>query len=222
MLEIYPLTSQPKVKYIERPEADLPLQEEVEAVWKKLLSNNPSLFNAPLFSLEQLDLDSLSLSGYFVPYKYWLFQRQNPDLYSQLKIRPLAVSGVISVNGEYLLGKRSEKMTQDPGLWEFCPSGGIDSDSLTDDHIDFLGQLYKEFNEELQWDKNTIKTHKVFALAVDSEEKVADICVQLELKEKLPLPQPNEEYSEFLWLKSEDLYKISQKSEICSKLLEFL
>ena len=114
-------------------------------------------------------------------------QRLKPALFSDLGVRPLAVTGYLLCRQGLVLGLRSRVNSQDQGLWEVVPSGGLDLQCLMGEFsqeelplkVDYVSQVRAELLEEtgLPWD--AIEHCQTLCLVEDTHEKVVDIVVQL-------------------------------------------
>lgn len=153
---------------------------EVESLWQEAKAERgDGLFNGGILSLDGIEDGCLKCSA--TEYKFFLAQRRKPSLFSLLKIRCLAVSGLLQCHDGLVLGQRSLATTQDAGCWEFVPSGGIEPSAVKNgtDNIDFISQLRAELFEEtgIDW-KHVVDSHPVL-LVEDEKNRVVDIVVRL-------------------------------------------
>jgi hypothetical protein len=173
-------------------------EDKIEQVWNEEQKlRNKKLFNGSILALATIErrANHLILHSYPVSYKHYLAQRSGIDL----GIRPLAVSGLAfySENGSemFLMGKRSEQVTQYRGYYEFIPSGSIDADHLTPGRpVDFKNQLMTELHEELGLTDNAILANDAFCLVFDSRDMVYDIGVRIEIDGSREFVINNSEY----------------------------
>jgi len=125
----------------------------VNAMWDCALRAPGAAFvDGELFSLSAAAGAELRgpLFGRFVKYRYYHAQRRDPALSAELRIRPLAVTGVITCRDGVVIGQRLASAGQDAGLWEFVPAGGVEPCCLRPDGcIDPRVQLEKEMREEI-------------------------------------------------------------------------
>ena len=162
-----------------RPADLLPhVRDQIEAVWEEELRRRPAgLHNGSVLSL--LRQEGLVLWASVVEYKHALAQLRRPELYSALRIRPLAVSGLTWVGGALVFGRRAEFVSQEPGYWELVPSGGIDVVSSPVDEVDYLDQLRIELREELGITRADTTQLTPFCLVDDPATHVVDIGVEV-------------------------------------------
>jgi hypothetical protein len=176
MFNIHPFHQNSIIKVGEnRQKLNNALEEEIKVIWEKEQAcRNNSLFNELLFSVQ--DFSENHIFGEFVEYRLLIAQRIKPELYEFLRIRPLAVSGLLHSSSGIVFGQRHASMTQDSGLWELVPSGGI-SLSCKDRtyNIDINQQLLREIYEEINLAPSSILTTSPFCLVEDTETHVIDI-----------------------------------------------
>ncbi len=127
---------------------DASILVEVDKLWAEAQAEQGAgLSNGMIFSVSNIAGELIT--GRFVEYKYFAAARRSPPLSSVLQVRPLAVTGLSRCDDGVILGRRSARVTQDQGLWEFVPSGGIDHSSRhPDGSIDIVHQIEQELHEE--------------------------------------------------------------------------
>ncbi|MDX1988730.1 MAG: hypothetical protein SFV17_18745 [Candidatus Obscuribacter sp.] len=198
MINVYEFEKDGRIELIE-PAPAIPdvLREQVDGLWlQEKERRGGSLFDGKILSVETLSpgLITCRLSEY----RYLTAQRLRPSLYSDLGVRPLAVTGYLLCRQGLVLGLRSRVNAQDQGLWEVVPSGGLDLQSLGPagggrtgsapsgvdlklkiSPVDYLAQVKVELQEEvgLSWD--LIDDCQTLCLVEDTDEKVVDIAVRL-------------------------------------------
>jgi hypothetical protein len=123
--------------------------QEVESIWQAEKSQRgPGLFNGPLFSVDQISEETVF--GHFVEYRLFLAQMRRPELFAELRIQPLAVTGLLQNAEGLFFGFRSSSAAQQPDCWELIPAGGIDDSTLTDHgEIKPQEQILAELEEEV-------------------------------------------------------------------------
>lgn len=146
--------------------------EIVESLWlAEVAKRGDSLFNGPIFSVDAVGRDFIK--GWRSEYKFFLAQRRNPDLYQSLRIRPLAVTGLLLCDEGALIGRRSDSVEQDAGMWEFVPSGGVEG---IEDSISLPAQAVKELREETGIESGDLSEQPMpFALVEDTASHVCDV-----------------------------------------------
>lgn len=174
--EISVLASDPSPHYLEQIKSH---SAAIERVWRDESLKRP-LFNGQILGIEGLQQHSgLELVIYPVEYKHYLAQRAGIDLGVML----LAVSGLVFYRsgGEriFFVGQRAQDVTQDPGFYEFIPSGSIEVASSYSKSVPYRDQLFLELKEELGIEK--IKSCREFCLIPDELNRVWDIGFEVEV-----------------------------------------
>jgi hypothetical protein len=102
--------------------------------------------------LAVVGLESRRLIAARTHYRFLAACRRFPDLFVATPIRPMAVTGVITVRGQFLFGRRANSVAQEAGAMELVPSGGVEASRVGDDgFIDVCAQLIAELAEETGW-----------------------------------------------------------------------
>ena len=98
-------------------------------------------------------------------------------------------------------------MTQDPGLWEFCPSGGVEVGCYDKvrNTINYEKQIITELEQELSLSSNDISNLIPFCLIEDNESGVIDICFRANLLIPFSSIIKNHEYSELIEIPKDKL-----------------
>jgi hypothetical protein len=158
------------------------LEREVEAIWRAESSKRgPSLFNGPLFSLEQISAETVT--GRFIEYRLFLAQLRRPELFVELKVQPLGVTGLLQNTEGLFFGYRSGAVAQQSNRWELIPAGGIDRGTLTEaGQIYPVEQLLAELKEEVGIDRAAIGSPLLVCFCEDSDQHVFDLLWQLETR----------------------------------------
>lgn len=152
--------------------------QRVDELWQKALLERPFLRNGQLFSVHRIEGESFY--GSFVEYKYWMAQRREPRLYEDLRIEPLAVTGVLRVGDELVFARRGSNVVQDAGLWELGPSGGVDNTCRVENsRLQVEDQLLTELHEELGLGHSQIEQIVPLGVALDLENHVRDLVFEL-------------------------------------------
>lgn len=110
-----------------------------------------ALFNGRLLSISAASEapSAGTVVGEFTEYRRFLAQLEDPSLYGELQVNPLAVTGLIDCADGILIGKRGE-VTEDAEYWEVLPSGGVGELCVSDSgEVDLASQLRREFEEEV-------------------------------------------------------------------------
>lgn len=155
------------------------IEVEVELLWQaEQARRGKALFNGKMFSAVEITPDTIL--GRIVEYRHLIAQRAKPELFEALKVRPVAVSGLFECAKGVVFGRRSGAMTQDAGLWELCPSGGLDtSKTAASDEVDYCAQILTELQEEIGISPDDVTEIHPFCLVDDLDSHVIDIGIAL-------------------------------------------
>jgi hypothetical protein len=155
------------------------LEVEVELLWQaEQTRRGKALFNGKIFSAVEISPDTIL--GRIVEYRHLIAQRAKPELFDVLNVRPVAVSGLLECQDGVVFGRRSGTMTQDAGLWELCPSGGLDtSKTAAGGKMDYCAQILAELHEEIGISPDAVTEIRPFCLVDDLDSHVLDIGIAL-------------------------------------------
>lgn len=139
-----------KVRLSAAPPAPSPTAlERVSAIWEsERAKGGEALFNGNLFSIDEMG--ATEITGWLAEYRWFLAQRRDPTLRPELRVNPLAVTGILCCTEGVVFGRRAQDVEMDAGLWELVPSGGIDGSFISPSgEIDLQGHLLAELREEI-------------------------------------------------------------------------
>ena len=155
------------------------LNAEVDQLWQaEQARRGKALFNGKIFSAVEITPDTIH--GRIVEYRHLIAQRAKPELFEALNVRPVAVSGLFQCENGVVFGRRSGTMTQDAGLWELCPSGGLDtSKTAAGGKMDYCAQILTELQEEIGISPDVVTGIRPFCLVDDLDSHVIDIGIAL-------------------------------------------
>ncbi len=149
MLRFLPLPENIIVLPESGPALPRSLGQEVDEIWQaERALRGSALFDGPLFSLEEISPHTVA--GRFVQFRRYLAQERRPELFSELRIQPLTVTGLLQNAEGLFFGYRSSAVALQPDCWELIPSGGLDRTTLTEaGQIHPAGQVLTELQEEV-------------------------------------------------------------------------
>ena len=207
---------------IHRPSDDV--QARVESIWQSEISTRASPpFNGLLFSVTNYGSDQIV--GWFAEYKQFLAQRRDPSLTTVLNIKPLAVTGLLACHDGIVIGRRSNNVEQDGGLWELVPSGGVDGSKLNcDGEPDVTAKILDELNEEIGIHASAIDHITPFALIEDTSSGVFDIGISMHTPltntdiDDIFRPFRHHDYSEISFVRDANRVALSPVSSALLKL----
>ena len=158
------------------PPPDAATMAEVNRIWAEALAANPSLFNGRVFSA--LLIERGRIVGHWTEYRLALAQMRNPALAAVLRIRPLAVNGVMQCAGGFVLGRRNASAVYQAGLWQCPPAGSVESRDAGD-RVDLASQLAAELEEELGLDAASCEIGGPLAAVGHPRSHIVDVGIAL-------------------------------------------
>ena len=154
------------------------VERAVATAWQAERARRPTLFDGTLFSVDRFS--AARIAGRFVPYRYLVGQRARPELFESLRVRPLAVSGVLACADGIVFGRRAAGLTDDSGMWELVPSGGVDAQAAdSSGRVDLRRQIMVELAEEVGLAPGDISATEFFCAVEDSVSHTIDIGIAL-------------------------------------------
>ncbi|WP_438278325.1 NUDIX hydrolase [Nitrobacter sp.] len=181
MLSVHLLQSEPRVTLeATAPTIGPDIEARVDEIWqreKELRSHD--LHNGRLFSVDYCD--ARTIVGWMSEYRYFLAQRREPSLHAALKIKPLAVTGILSCPDGVLFGRRSRRSEMDAGCWELVPSGGVDDAAVgSAGQVSLERCILTELEEETGIGASELSARsRVVALVEDPQSHVIDVGIML-------------------------------------------
>jgi hypothetical protein len=152
----------------------------VDSIWdKEIARHEKTLFNGRLFSIASEEPSVIS--GWLAEYKWFVAQRRDPTLFSDLRVQALAVTGLLLCRDGIVFGRRASDLEQDTGLWELVPSGGVTGSTRSADRtVDFCADLLAELSEEIGLGSGALSTApQPFAMVSDADAHVSDLGILL-------------------------------------------
>jgi 8-oxo-dGTP pyrophosphatase MutT (NUDIX family) len=204
MLNVHLLQSEPRVTLgAAAPTIGPGIEARVDEIWqreKELRSHD--LYNGRLFSVDHCD--AKTIVGWFSEYRYFLAQRREPSLHAALKIKPLAVTGILSCSDGVLFGRRSHRSEMNAGCWELVPSGGVDDAAVgSAGQVSLERCILIELEEETGIGASELSApSRAVALVKDPQSHVTDVGIMLSIASSAAQIQhrfaalENREYSE--------------------------
>ena len=159
------------------------LENKIKHIWQKeQKSRGGNLFDDTLLSA--IEIKSTYIRGQLVQYSHFFVQQKFPDLFEEIPIRAMAVSGMLYSEGGVVFGLRSRSATQSAGCWELVPSGGIDGKYLDESgHVNIEKQILSEVREEVGLSKDDIIEVTPFCLIEDPKTRMLEIGIKLKVSD---------------------------------------
>lgn len=181
MLNVHLLQSEPRVLLgATAPAIGPDIEARVDEIWQREKEMRPrELYNGRLFSIDHCN--AKTIVGWISEYRYFLAQRREPSLHTALKIKPLAVTGVLFCPDGVLFGRRSDRSEMEAGCWELAPSGGVDDAAVgPTGQVSLERCILIELEEETGVRASELSAHsRAVALVEDPQSHVTDVVIML-------------------------------------------
>lgn len=186
------------------------VEQKISEIWKtEKLKRGDGLFNSEVLSFVQVEGEVLVAR--ITDYRTYLAQARAPHLYDVLKVRKLAVSGLVALGSQIVFGKRAMHLTQDAGKWELAPSGGVAYRAADGNgRLTVEQQFFEELEEELGLQRSMVSSFRPLLFVEDTESHVIDIGIDVELSGnrtdiEAALKRRSDEYSEICWIDKSEI-----------------
>lgn len=149
----------------------------VNAIWEQ---RPPHLFNGSLLVHLQtlVETNHIRLVGTFTEYKFYFAQRQGFNL----GLATIGVSGLIVLENQVVIARRSAHMTGYPNMLELVPSGTIDKGVAQENGlIDYATKIKQEFSEEVGLPESHVLNVNSFGVTYDATDMAYDILCRLDV-----------------------------------------
>ncbi len=157
------------------------LEARIAWLWIAERAERPGLFNGRVFCADRIAPDRIE--GHWTEYRRVLAQLRHPELFDRLRIRALAVNGLIECADGLILGRRHAKAIYLPGFWQSPPAGNVEMRNGLES-IDLTGQLLAELDEELGLQPVEVEGIRAVAAIEHADTHVVDVGYLL----RTPLP----------------------------------
>ena len=136
------------------------------------------LFNGRVFSADSIT--PTEIAGHMTEFRRIVAQMEDPALFSDLALRPLAVCGVLHGPAGVAIGRRPAAAIYQPGLWQLPPAGSVDAQALRPDGtLDLRAQLMTELHEELGLDPADVFAERPLCLVEHPGSHVSDLGISV-------------------------------------------
>ena len=164
-----------------RPLASPATLARVDALFERERARRPgTLHDGKLFSVSEVAPGALR--GWFADYRWWVAQRVDASLAAELRVRPLAVTGLVRAEGMLLFGQRSDRVFEGAGRWELAPAGGVGTEARDPSgELSLVRQALLELQEEIGLAPDQVTSARALALVAHEASAVLEVCVELRL-----------------------------------------
>ena len=165
------------------PALDPALDAEVEALWRAAAARVAaggagSLFNGRVFSADTITPGAII--GHLTEFRRIVAQMERPALFDSLRVRPLAVCGVLRCADGIVFGRRHAGAVYQAGLWQLPPAGSVDAGAVAPGgSVDIRRQLLAELREELGLAADGVATPEVLCAVEHPDSHVCDLGMTL-------------------------------------------
>src|SRR5436305_6066904 len=128
------------------PELSPALDATVERHWREACRHR-ALFNGQVFCADRIGPERIE--GHWTEYRRAVAQMADPALRRVLRIRSLAVCGVLRCRDGVAVGRREAASVYQAGLWQLPPAGSVDSGAAEPGGASWQRALVGELQEEL-------------------------------------------------------------------------
>jgi hypothetical protein len=169
------------------------LDAAVEALWRSAARRVAAggaghLFNGQVFSADTITPHLIT--GHMTEFRRVVAQMNDHGLGPALRVRPLAVCGVMSCKDGVIVGRRPTAAVYQPGLWQLPPAGSVDWNAVRPDgSIDLARQLLAELQEELGLRPDQVSTPRPLCIVEHPGSRVSDLGLALSTELDFPAIQ---------------------------------
>lgn len=167
---------------------DLPraLDQEVERLWRAACERVAAggagrLFNGRVFSVDRFAAELVT--GHLTEFRRIVAQMEQPALFPELGVRPLAVCGVLRCADGVVIGRRHRGAMYQAGMWQLPPAGSVDAGAVgADGAIDLRRQLLSELREEVGLSADAVEEPRLLCIVEHPGSHVSDFGLGLVTK----------------------------------------
>ena len=164
---------------VTKPMPDLtpPIEAEIDAIWRMEQSRlGTVLFNGRVFSGDVITPELVT--GHWTEYRRIVAQLRRPELYEHIRIRPLAVGGVIQSPDGFIFGRRQPKAVYQAGEWQLPPAGSVDHGAArAEGAVDVVFQFLVELAEELGLGEDDVHNPTPLCIVEHAGSHVLDLGI---------------------------------------------
>ncbi|CAH2600276.1 Nudix hydrolase domain-containing protein [Rhodovastum atsumiense] len=155
------------------------LEAEIDRLWAAAQRRmDGRLFNGRVFSADAIAPDHLT--GHWTEFRRIVAQMDQPGLFEALRLRPLAVNGILLGPDGVVLGQRPADAVYQPGQWQAPPAGSVDIRSARPDgSVDVLAALFAELREEVGLPADAVHDPRLLGIVEHAGSHVLDLGIAL-------------------------------------------
>ncbi len=122
------------------------LEATVARRWNEAAALRP-LFNGRVFCADRITPGRID--GHWTEYRRVIAQMADPGLFRALRVRSLAVCGVLTGPDGVAIGRREPRSAYQAGLWQLPPAGSVDQKAARPGGASWHHAILAELREEL-------------------------------------------------------------------------
>lgn len=159
------------------------LEAEVQRLWQPAAlrvaaGGAGTLFNGRVFSADSITPHLIA--GHLTEFRRVVAQMERPALFKSLRLRPLAVCGVVYCADGVLIARRHASAVYQPGMWQLPPAGSVDAHVVDADGTVALNrQLLDELREELGLTAGDVDAPRPLCIVEHAGSHVSDFGMAL-------------------------------------------
>lgn len=185
----------------------------IDGHWRQYLAGHPQAFDGAIVAVTGVVGDTIHVGE--TRFSRWAAERAGvvPAV-----LRPLAVTGLLSIDAAWLFCKRGGDVFDDAGLWEPAPSGGVTPEARDDAGAwEPLRVLRNEAREELGVGPQLITEPRLIGMVEDEHTRVVDLIYRGELAMSAPAfdaiwrQRLTREYVDYALVRHDDLHVWSRR-----------
>jgi len=125
-------------------------------------------------------LSPTEIAGHLTEYRRIVAQMERPALFDDLRLRPLAVCGVLRCDGGLVFGRRHLDAVYQPGMWQLPPAGSVDAGAVdAAGMVDVRSQFMAELREELGLAASAVSEPRTVCVVEHAGSHVLDLGLEL-------------------------------------------
>jgi hypothetical protein len=165
------------------PELDAVVDRAVEELWRGAVARVAAggagtLFNGRVFSADVIS--ACEITGHVTEFRRIVAQMEQPGLFGALRLRPLAVCGVLRCADGVPFGRRHPAAIYQPGMWQLPPAGSVDARAIeADGTVDLCAQVLSELTEELGISADQVARPRPLCVVEHPGSHVSDVGLAL-------------------------------------------
>lgn len=161
------------------PDLPPPIEAEIDAIWRMEQARLGNvLFNGRVFSGDVITPELVT--GHWTEYRRIVAQLRRPELYEAIRIRPLAVGGIIHSPDGFIFGRRQPKAVYQAGEWQLPPAGNVDPTCEgPNGEVNVTAMLLTELGEELGLTPDQVHSPKPVAIVEHLDVHILDLGIAL-------------------------------------------